>query len=297
MKMKKIITAAALLAVFTGSEINASAAKTTKHTVAKITRVKVTKHKVTGYTTPKSHLTLMKLKHGETASATANRNGKFSINVKKNNLTKLRFKLKVTKAGMKARTFTYKAKKTGSTNNNQFPTTTHPSQDKPQTSNKPSKDESTASHGSTLNNQQPSSQGTPSSTQPTQKDIQRLKEELEKAKREYIAMQIETQDTTDLFKKDLNDSRTLSVTVNTAREQLVYAQKTNESKEDVAKANDAFETAKSKYDTFVSSEEYMKHIQDYKQASQKLDQKQNQVFHLADQLYKLQPDKPFEGLV
>lgn len=109
--MKKIVMAATLLSIVTGGEVSALAAKTTHQSVAKITHVKVTKHKVTGYTTAKSHITLMKLKHGEKASATANKKGKFTVKVKKNNLSKLKFKLKATKPGLKARTYTHKVKK------------------------------------------------------------------------------------------------------------------------------------------------------------------------------------------
>jgi len=108
--MKKIVMAATLLSIVTGGEVSALAAKT-QHTVAKITHVKVTKHKVTGYTTAKSHIKLMKLKHGEKVSATANKHGKFTLKVKHNNLTKLKFKLKATKTGLKARTYTHKVKK------------------------------------------------------------------------------------------------------------------------------------------------------------------------------------------
>jgi len=53
----------------------------------------------------------MKLKHGEKVSATANKHGKFTLKVKNNNLTKLKFKLKATKTGLKARTYTHKVKK------------------------------------------------------------------------------------------------------------------------------------------------------------------------------------------
>lgn len=109
--MKKIVMAATLLSIVTGGEVSALAAKTTHQSVAKITHVKVTKHKVTGYTTAKSHIKLMKLKHGEKASATANKKGKFTVKVKSNNLTKLKFKIKATKPGLKARTYTHKVKK------------------------------------------------------------------------------------------------------------------------------------------------------------------------------------------
>ncbi|WP_395390629.1 MULTISPECIES: hypothetical protein [Levilactobacillus] len=108
--MKKIVMAATLLSIVTGGEVSALAAKT-QHSVAKITHVKVTKHKVTGYTTAQSHIKLMKLKHGEKVSATANKHGKFTLKVKSNNLTKLKFKLKATKTGLKARTYTHKVKK------------------------------------------------------------------------------------------------------------------------------------------------------------------------------------------
>ncbi|MFD1454889.1 hypothetical protein ACFQ44_04205 [Levilactobacillus lanxiensis] len=108
--MKKIVMAATLLSIVTGGEVSALAAKT-QHSVAKITHVKVTKHKVTGYTTAQSHVKLMKLKHGEKVSATANKHGKFTLKVKSNNLTKLKFKLKATKTGLKARTYTHKVKK------------------------------------------------------------------------------------------------------------------------------------------------------------------------------------------
>ncbi|MCI1553046.1 MAG: hypothetical protein LKH74_03905 [Levilactobacillus sp.] len=111
MDMKKIVMAATLLSIVTGGEVSALAAKTTHQSVAKITHVKVTKHKVTGYTTAKSHIKLMKLKHGEKASATANKKGKFTVKVKNNNLTKLKFKIKATKPGLKARTYTHKVKK------------------------------------------------------------------------------------------------------------------------------------------------------------------------------------------
>jgi hypothetical protein len=110
MDMKKIVMAATLLSIVTGGEVSALAAKT-QHSVAKITHVKVTKHKVTGYTTAQSHVKLMKLKHGEKASATANKHGKFTLKVKSNNLTKLKFELKATKTGLKARTYTHKVKK------------------------------------------------------------------------------------------------------------------------------------------------------------------------------------------
>ncbi|WP_164511296.1 hypothetical protein [Levilactobacillus mulengensis] len=110
MDMKKIVMAATLLSIVTGGEVSALAAKT-QHSVAKITHVKVTKHKVTGYTTAQSHVKLMKLKHGEKVSATANKHGKFTLKVKSNNLTKLKFKLKATKTGLKARTYTHKVKK------------------------------------------------------------------------------------------------------------------------------------------------------------------------------------------
>ncbi|MFC6288990.1 hypothetical protein [Levilactobacillus angrenensis] len=53
MDMKKIVMAATLLSIVTGGEVSALAAKTTHQSVAKITHVKVTKHKVTGYTTAK----------------------------------------------------------------------------------------------------------------------------------------------------------------------------------------------------------------------------------------------------
>lgn len=108
--MKKIVMAATLLSIVTGGEVSALAAKT-QHSVAKITHVKVMKHKVTGYTTAQSHVKLMKLKHGEKVSATANKHGKFTLKVKSNNLTKLKFKLKATKTGLKARTYTHKVKK------------------------------------------------------------------------------------------------------------------------------------------------------------------------------------------
>jgi len=110
--MKKIVIAATLLSIVTGGEVSALAAKTTPHhAVAKITHVKISKHKVTGYTTAQSHVKLMKLKHHEQAETTANKHGKFTLKVKSNNLTKLKFKLKATHAGLKARTYTHKVKK------------------------------------------------------------------------------------------------------------------------------------------------------------------------------------------
>ncbi len=111
MDMKKIVMAATLVSIVTGGEVSALAAKT-QQSVAKFTHVKVTKHKVTGYTTAKSHIELLKLKHREKSSTTANKHGKFTLTVKHNNLTKLNFKLKATKAGLKARTYTHKAKST-----------------------------------------------------------------------------------------------------------------------------------------------------------------------------------------
>ncbi|WP_225419739.1 hypothetical protein [Levilactobacillus cerevisiae] len=112
MDMKKIVIAATLLSIVTGGEVSALAAKTTPHhAVAKITHVKISKHKVTGYTTAQSHVKLMKLKHHEQAETTANKHGKFTLKVKSNNLTKLKFKLKATHAGLKARTYTHKVKK------------------------------------------------------------------------------------------------------------------------------------------------------------------------------------------
>ena len=121
MDMKKIVMAATLVSIVTGGEVSALAAKT-QQSVAKFTHVKVTKHKVTGYTTAKSHIELLKLKHGEKASTTANKHGKFTLTVKHNNLTKLNFKLKATKVGLKARTYTHKA-----TNNMGSTSNSHPS--------------------------------------------------------------------------------------------------------------------------------------------------------------------------
>ncbi|WP_258115549.1 hypothetical protein [Levilactobacillus yiduensis] len=142
--MKKIVMAATLLSIVTGGEVSALAAKTTHQSVAKITHVKVTKHKVTGYTTAKSHITLMKLKHGEKASATANKKGKFTVKVKKNNLSKLKFKIKATKAGLKARTYTHKVKKAVQAIDDgvitETPASTTPAPAKPDEGKKPAKD-------------------------------------------------------------------------------------------------------------------------------------------------------------
>ncbi|TGD17999.1 hypothetical protein [Levilactobacillus suantsaiihabitans] len=142
MDMKKIVMAATLLSIVTGGEVSALAAKTTHQSVAKITHVKVTKHKVTGYTTAKSHIKLMKLKHGEKASATANKKGKFTVKVKSNNLTKLKFKIKATKPGLKARTYTHKVKKAVQAIDNSVTTETPASTTpvKPDEGKKPEKD-------------------------------------------------------------------------------------------------------------------------------------------------------------
>lgn len=137
--------AATLLSVFAGGEASALAAKTTHHAVAKITHVKVTKHKVSGYTTPESHIKLMKLKHGEKASATANHKGKFVIKVKNNNLSKLKFKIKATKHGLKARTHVHKVKKaaqsidSGNTGSQATPTPAPTTPDSSSESKKPEK--------------------------------------------------------------------------------------------------------------------------------------------------------------
>jgi len=110
MDIKKIILTTALLSIAAAGETTALAAKP-QSSVAKITHVKVTKHKVTGHTTAKSHVVLLKLKNNQKASATANNHGNFTISVKQGNLTKLKFKIKVSKAGLKSRTYTHKVKK------------------------------------------------------------------------------------------------------------------------------------------------------------------------------------------
>ncbi|MFD1454888.1 hypothetical protein ACFQ44_04200 [Levilactobacillus lanxiensis] len=111
MDIKKIILTTALLSIATAGETTALAAKP-QSSVAKITHVKVTKHKVTGHTTAKSHVVLLKLKNNQKTSATANKHGNFTLSVKKGNLTKLKFKIKVSKTGLKSRTYTHKVKST-----------------------------------------------------------------------------------------------------------------------------------------------------------------------------------------
>lgn len=108
MKAKTLILATTLLTVFSGGGINAQA-KT--RMLKKFSHVKITKHRVTGYTTKYAHIKLIGLKHGEKASTRSNKHGKFVLKVKKNNLKKLNFKLKATKKGYKVRTYKYKVKK------------------------------------------------------------------------------------------------------------------------------------------------------------------------------------------
>jgi len=111
MNIKKTILITALLSIATAGETTALAAKS-QSSVAKVTHVKITKHKVTGHTTAKSHVVLLKLKNNQKASATANRHGNFTLTVRQGNLTKLKFQIKVSKAGFKSRTYTHKVRKT-----------------------------------------------------------------------------------------------------------------------------------------------------------------------------------------
>ncbi|AYM02233.1 hypothetical protein [Levilactobacillus yiduensis] len=105
MGIKPALLVAAALTMAFGGEVNALAKS---HTISKLTQIKLAKHRLTGKTTKYAHIRLVNAQGKSFASGKANRVGKFTITVKKQNLTKLSFKLKATKPGFKSRTFSNK---------------------------------------------------------------------------------------------------------------------------------------------------------------------------------------------
>ncbi|MFC6288991.1 Ig-like domain-containing protein [Levilactobacillus angrenensis] len=105
MGIKPALLVAAALTVAFGGEVNAMAKS---HTIGKLTQVKLSKHRLTGKTTKYARIKLVNAQGKSFASGKANRVGKFKITVKKQNLTKLSFKLAASKPGFKSRTFSNK---------------------------------------------------------------------------------------------------------------------------------------------------------------------------------------------
>lgn len=133
MGIKPALLVAAALTMAFGGEVNALAKS---HTISKLTQVKLAKHRLTGKTTKYAHIRLVNAQGKSFASGKANRVGKFTITVKKQNLTKLSFKLAASKPGFKSRTFSNKQIKRAQVKPH-HPAATPSQPDKP--NNKPNK--------------------------------------------------------------------------------------------------------------------------------------------------------------
>ena len=105
MGIKHLLLVATTLAVVSGGELGALA-KT--KTIGQLTQVTVTKHTVAGKTTKNAKVKLVNAHGKKLATGKTSKVGKFKITAKSQNLSKLKFKLTVTKAGYKARTFSNK---------------------------------------------------------------------------------------------------------------------------------------------------------------------------------------------
>lgn len=103
--IKQAVLVATALTVVAGGEIGAMAKS---KTIGKLTQVKLTKHTIAGKTTKYARIKLVTAQGKQLASGKTNRVGKFKLTVKKQNLSKLTFKLAASKPGYKARKFSNK---------------------------------------------------------------------------------------------------------------------------------------------------------------------------------------------
>ncbi|MCH5465186.1 hypothetical protein [Levilactobacillus tujiorum] len=281
MKVRKIVMLATLIAVISGGELSAQA-KT--RMLSKITHVKVTKHRVTGYTTKYAHLKLTGLKHHEKASAKANKHGKFVIKVKKNNLKKLNFKIKATKKGYKTLTYKYKTVKKTTSN-------------KVKSSKQLGKEHMTVENiNNTVSSNITTSSNVSTPTKPSgymKTKAELIKEkhnQLTEAKRAYYMIKNDSQKDIESYNSLMHQIDEALVEVN----QAIKAQSTSTSSnsEELQKAvNDA----QSKYDALTSGNTYKEIINRQKIIQKKLSAAEDKISSIADELHMLEPEKPFEG--
>lgn len=291
MKAKTLILATALLTVFSGGGINAQA-KT--RMLKKFSHVKITKHRVTGYTTKYAHIKLIGLKHGEKGSTRSNKHGKFVLKVKKNNLKKLNFKLKATKKGYKVRTYKYKVKKK------------KPSIAKVHGQTQPSEKE----HAAVVTPNSPA-KVTPSvptvshkPSKSTAQQIADLRVKLEQAKQKYTETYLKIQPILnsmndvesqhDMLKGKVRDARVQLVSAKIKREKLTpkdpeYSSLT----EKIQRAQTKLDDATKVYYNFV--EENKQQLVEYEKDMTILYSSSDEARYFASQLQELQPGLPLDN--
>lgn len=292
MKIRKVVMLATLIAVISGGELNAQA-KT--RTLSKITHVKVTKHRVTGYTTKYTHLKLTGLKHHEKASAKANKHGKFVIKVKKNNLKKLNFKIKATKKGYETLTYKYKTVKKTTSNkvkNPMQPEKEHVTVVKPAES----------PHKSSVSSPSPAKPSTPAKSKAEQ--IAELRVQLEQAQQQhaklYFTLKPKMDQYSDVYKQSVafsnnqTKARVALVKAKISRDQLDPSD-TNYPKrnEQVLDAQKSLDQASYDWHTFL--DKHRQELTDYSRLQSKINSAENLIWAIASKLDKLQPGMPSEG--
>lgn len=294
MHIRRTIALTAILTIISGGELTAMA--TTKP-ISKFSHVKISKHTVSGKTTKYVFVKLTNLKHGEKASTKTDKHGKFILKVKKNNLTKLKFKLKATKKGFKSRTYTHPLKPSSQPIDNG--TITEPTAQKTVT-NTSTSSISTASPQSTSNSQP----ATPS-TQDKIEQIKELRSEIENSIQTYLTLKQKLKPQLDKYNSLFSERSKLSNNLVTARNQLLSAKDTlatidTSNTAAVQAISDKVSTTQAAFDKAYN--DYYDYMDKYSDqftaegnARNQLNTAEQKVNDLGDKLEELEPGMPYEG--
>lgn len=294
MHIRRTIVLAIMLTIISGGELTAIAA--TK-TVNKFTHVKVSKHTVSGKTTKYARVKLTNLKHGEKASTKTDKHGKFVLRVKKNNLTKLKFKLKATKKGYKMRAYTHPFKHSSQPIGNGG--ITEPNKQNPVAAAKKQNSSTAATQLSS------NSQSATTSTQDKTKQVKELRIEIENAIQNYIILKQKLKPQLDNYSALFSERGKLSNNLVTARKQLLSAKESltavdassitsvQVASQKVSVAQATFDKAYSDYYGYM--DKYSNQFIEGARAHNQLNAAEQKVADLGDELEKVEPGMPYEG--
>ncbi|MFD1548852.1 carboxypeptidase-like regulatory domain-containing protein [Levilactobacillus fuyuanensis] len=283
-----------MLTIISGGELTAIAA--TK-TVSKFSHVKVSKHTVSGKTTKYARVKLTNLKHGEKASTKTDKHGKFVLKVKKNNLTKLKFKLKATKKGYKMRAYTHPFKHSSQPIGNGG--ITESSNQSPVAVPKKQNSSTVATHLSS------NSQSATTSTQDKTKQVKELRVEIENAIQNYIILKQKLKPQIDNYNSLFSERSKLNNNLAIARNRLLSAKESLTTSDvssttDIQAANQKVSVAQATFDKAYSDyygymDKCSNQFIEGARAHNQLSAAEQKVTDLGNELEKLEPGMPNEG--